>query len=84
MNAPLRTDTQPWHKQFWPWFLIGLLAFAICFCSVFIYLAIHNADPVVDENYYQDGLNINKTLEQSATLEKKATPSPASPSAPKH
>jgi len=64
MNASLCTDTKPWHKQFWPWFIIGLLAFAISFCSVFIYLAMTHADPVIDKNYYQDGLNINKTLEQ--------------------
>ncbi len=64
MNTPLHTDSKPWHKQFWPWFILGLLAFAISFCCVFIYLAITHADPVVDSNYYQDGLRINKTLVQ--------------------
>ena len=27
-----------------------------------VWIAFHSQDPVVDENYYQQGLNINKTL----------------------
>lgn len=64
MNNPRHTDTKPWYRQFWPWFTLGLLAFAISFCSVFIYLAVKHADPVIDKNHYQEDLNINKTLEQ--------------------
>ena len=34
MTASRKTDTpstdiQPWYRQFWPWFLIGILAFAV-------------------------------------------------------
>lgn len=62
MNTPLRTDTKAWYQQFWPWFLIILLASAMTMGFVFLYLAVNGADPVIDENYYQHGLDINKTL----------------------
>ncbi len=67
MSKPQRTDTTPWYKQFWPWLIIGLLVFALCFCFTFIYLAVTHEDPILSENYYQEGLNINKDLERQGT-----------------
>ena len=64
MNTSQNTDTKPWYRQFWPWFIIALLGASIIMGTTFLYFAIHNADPVIDENYYQDGLDINKTLGQ--------------------
>lgn len=61
------TDTKAWYKQFWPWFLIALLAMAITMGFIFLYFAMHGADPVIDDDYYQHGVDINKTLEQKHT-----------------
>lgn len=52
----------PWYKQFWPWFLIGLVLFAISFCSVLLYFAVTTRDSLVSDNYYKDGLAINQEL----------------------
>lgn len=52
----------PWYKQFWPWFLIGLVLFAIAFCSVLLYFAVTTRDTLVSDNYYKEGLAINQEL----------------------
>jgi len=57
-------DLQPWYKQFWPWFLIGLVLFAIAFCSVLLWYATHGADSLVTHDYYKEGLLINKQLDK--------------------
>ena len=62
MNAGTEKDSVAWYKQFWPWFLITLLLSSIGMGLLFAYLAIHGADPVIDENYYRHGLDINKEL----------------------
>jgi hypothetical protein len=66
-SALRNTDTKAWYQQFWPWFLIALLASAMAMGFIFLYFAINGADPVIDDNYYQHGLDINKTLEQNHT-----------------
>ena len=29
MNNPRHTDTKPWYRQFWPWFIIALPCAAV-------------------------------------------------------
>lgn len=44
------TDTKPWFKQFWPWFLISLPG-AVVIASMFtITLAVQNAPIIVEKN----------------------------------
>lgn len=57
-------DTTPWYKQFYPWMLISLPVIAIIGCSITIVLAFTANDSVVSDNYYKDGLAINRRLEQ--------------------
>ncbi|WP_280546098.1 FixH family protein [Halomonas sp. 11-S5] len=52
----------PWYKQFWPWFLIGLLASSVTFSIVYLALSIHFYDGTVEQDYYKQGLAINKQL----------------------
>jgi hypothetical protein len=52
---------QKWWKFGHVWMVVG--GPAIVVASFFtLYLAISRPDPVVDENYYQKGIDINKTL----------------------
>ena len=60
------TDTKPWYKQFWPWFIIALPASVVVAGLTTVYIAFNNADTLVNDNYYKDGLAINRTLEQDA------------------
>jgi len=59
-----QTDTLPWYKQFWPWFLITLPSVVIVACLFTAYLAVHNPLSMVKQDYYQEGLTINKNLDE--------------------
>jgi len=65
MKAPFPGgDTQPWYRQFWPWFLI-LLPTSVVVASLYtLYLASSGADDLVVDDYYKDGLAINRQLEK--------------------
>jgi len=54
----------PWYRQFWPWFLIALPATIVVACFFMLYLAIKYSDDLVSDNYYRDGLAINRVLTQ--------------------
>lgn len=59
-SAPSDNKLAPWYKQFWPWFLIGLLFSSIIVSSTFAVLSIKTADGmVVQEDYYEHGKAIN-------------------------
>lgn len=62
---PPREDTEPWHKQFWPWFLIALPATAVLASIITITLAVKSRDGLVHDDYYQKGLAIHKDAAQA-------------------
>ncbi len=54
----------PWYKQFWPWFLIALPLTSVIVGVVFLMLALHNPDDLVVDDYYRQGLAINRTIDR--------------------
>ncbi len=66
MNTSPRTDLddRPWHQQFWPWFLILLPASVVVAALATMVIAFTGADDLVAEQYYKDGLAINRRLER--------------------
>jgi hypothetical protein len=64
MPAALPTDTQPWHQQFWPWFLIFLPASVVVAGFVTLYIANKHSDDLVTDDYYKNGLAINRQIEK--------------------
>jgi uncharacterized protein len=54
----------PWYRQFWFWFVFGPLIFIIVLCMFTVSIAYHFSDDVVTDNYYKDGVMINKVLQQ--------------------
>jgi len=58
------TDSKPWYKQFWPWVIIGLPASAVIAGIITVVIAVQNKDPLIDENWYKDGLAINQRLDK--------------------
>lgn len=55
----MNTDTKPWYKQFWPWFIISLPAAAVIAGLITVYIAFKNADSLVVDEYYKEGKAIN-------------------------
>jgi len=57
-------EIQPWYRQFWPWYLISIPFLAVVASAIMITLAVRHKDPLVVDNYYKQGLAINRTLAQ--------------------
>lgn len=58
------TTNKPWWKYGYVWLLISGPLLVIIAGFITLYLAITRPDPVTDENYYQKGIEINKTLDE--------------------
>ncbi len=52
----------PWHRQFWPWFLILVPAAAVVAGIATFILAAQGSDGLVVDDYYKVGLGINREL----------------------
>jgi hypothetical protein len=61
-NSPAREDSAPWYRQFWPWFLIALPGSVVIAAFTTLYIANRHADDLVVDEYYKDGLAINRQL----------------------
>jgi hypothetical protein len=53
---------RPWYKEFWPWFLMLFPAAAVVGGIMTYYVAAQNNDGVVEDDYYKQGMSINRTL----------------------
>jgi hypothetical protein len=53
---------QPWWKFGHVWMVFGGPAVVVVASFVTLYLAVTRPDPVMDQDYYRKGLEINKTL----------------------
>lgn len=62
-------DSQPWYRQFWPWFLILLPASVVVASLSTLFIANRHADDLVVDDYYKDGLAINRQLEKKQRAE---------------
>ncbi|MYL23044.1 hypothetical protein GLV89_04440 [Halomonas alkaliantarctica] len=56
------SSVTPWYKQFWPWFLLGLLFSSIAFSMLFLFFSIRHYDGSISGDYYERGLGINEQL----------------------
>lgn len=51
---------KPWYQQFWPWFIMALPASVVVAGLTTVYIAHEGADHLVADDYYKDGLAINR------------------------
>ena len=61
---PVAADDTPWYRQFWPWFLIALPGSVVIAAFLTLYIANRHADDLVVDEYYKNGLAINRQLER--------------------
>ena len=58
----------PWYRYGHVWLVIAGPAIVVVAAVATGYIAMRNADPVIDADYYRHGMAINKTLAQKARL----------------
>ena len=63
------TSATPWYRQFWPWFLIALPATVVVASIYTLVLATQHADDLVVDEYYREGLAINRQLQRTHAAE---------------
>jgi hypothetical protein len=68
MNASAQLDTKPWWTHGHVWLIIAGPAAVVVAGFVTLAIAIRIPDPVVAEDYYRRGLEINKTLAKQKAL----------------
>jgi hypothetical protein len=56
------TDVKPWYRQYWPWYLISIPLLSVIATGIMMAYAINHQDALVVDNYYKQGLAINRTL----------------------
>ena len=61
-------DTQPWWKYGHLWLVISGPLVVVVAALVTGWIAVRQQDPVLSEDYYRKGVEINKTLEQQGTM----------------
>lgn len=52
----------PWYREPWPWLLMAGPAAVLVAGAATIWIAVASADGLVAEDYYRQGLTINKVL----------------------
>ena len=62
MDTQDPSSQQPWWRFGYVWLVLSGPAIVVVAGFVTLYLAVSGADPVVDPNYYQKGIEINRTL----------------------
>ena len=63
MQKKLPDSSGPWWKFGHMWMVIGGPAVVVMASFFTIYLAITRPDPVISEDYYQQGIQINQQLD---------------------
>lgn len=56
---------RPWYTHFYLWLVIIIPAVAVFFSLNFVYIAFTHQDPVVRDDWYQDGKAVNQSLDRS-------------------
>lgn len=57
----------PWWKFGYVWLVLAGPAVVVVASFVTLYLALSRPDPLVSQDYYRQGININQTLDAAAT-----------------
>lgn len=64
-KASTKNLTKPWWHYGHAWLVFGGPAAVVLACIVTVYIAVVKQDPVVDQDYYRKGIEINQTLKQA-------------------
>jgi uncharacterized protein len=62
--SSIAAPQRPWYKEPWPWLLMSLPATAVVAGFFTLYLAYRSNDGLVAEDYYEQGMTINRVLDK--------------------
>jgi hypothetical protein len=62
---PSTTNVRPWYKEFYVWMVIAGPVSAVLACAVTAVYIFQGPDAVVSENYYKEGLALEKEVGQA-------------------
>ncbi len=65
-----RARAQSWYREPWPWILMAGPAIVVVAGLVTAWLAVTSDDGLVFDDYYKQGLAINRTLERGQAAER--------------
>lgn len=71
-NVGVPVAPSPWYRHPWPWAFIGMLTATVIAGGITLWLAVSTSDGLVADDYYKQGLGINKQLarrERAAALD---------------
>lgn len=77
MHQNSLSSSLPWWKYGHVWLVIAGPAIVVVASFITLYLAVTRPDPVVTEDYYRKGIEINKTLGDDAVDTGNASMAPA-------
>jgi hypothetical protein len=70
MRASDAAPSLPWYRHFWPWFVLGLLGMSVAGSLYTVMLAFANRDSLVRDDWYRDGMAINRSIERDRNAER--------------
>lgn len=73
LSNSFASESQPWWKYGHVWMIIAGPVIVVIAGFVTLWFALAQPDPVLSEDYYQRGLDINKTRQNSQTSMTPAT-----------
>lgn len=60
-------ESKSWWHYGHAWLVFGGPAVVVVACMVTVYIAVSRQDPVVEQDYYRKGIEINKSLKEAET-----------------
>ena len=70
MRSPSPTVARPWYREPWPWILMAGPAAAVVAGFATLWIAVSTSDGLVAEDYYRQGLAINRVLARENAAER--------------
>ena len=58
------TDTKPWYRHFWAWFVLAIPAASVVMGISLVYVASQNKVSMVKDDYYKEGKAINQRIDK--------------------